>query len=120
VLYINREDIQKQSPSEEQKEIEADRIYADIPRNNPLEAILCETKARDSDMSISVKNRSDGTSKFVSHIEIEFLYRAYEGEYWWWEVVETIRRLLLTAVISIVTSGDSACCFSTFILIFTL
>jgi hypothetical protein len=40
-------------------------------------------------------------------MRIQFLWRAYEPQFWYWEVCETGRRILLTAVLSVVSPGSS-------------
>lgn len=39
---------------------------------------------------------------------INFLWEAYQPQYWYWEVIETTRRLMLTAVLSVCSPGTSS------------
>ena len=59
--------------------------------------------------SVNVTNTADvgGAELSPSAASLEFLFTAYEPQFWYWEVLETVRRLLLTAVLSVCGQGTS-------------
>ena len=59
--------------------------------------------------SVNVTNTADVKRAELSPsaASLEFLFTAYEPQYWYWEVLETVRRLLLTAVLSVCGQGTS-------------
>ena len=78
----------------------------------------CTTKhVDDKDNVEDKKNVTDSTNNDRANVGVvelsasaatlEFLFTAYEPQYWYWEVVETVRRLLLTAVLSVCGRGTS-------------
>ena len=59
--------------------------------------------------SVNVTNTGDVKRAELSPsaASLEFLFTAYEPQFWYWEVLETVRRLLLTAVLSVCGQGTS-------------
>ena len=61
------------------------------------------TSGEGSDTPVMVKKQISAGA-----LRLNFLWKAYEPQFWYWEVIETTRRLMLTAVLSVIAPGSPA------------